>query len=158
VSSLQTKIAKNGNPFCIFKIEDYSTSIEMALFGDDYVRMGQYVEVGRFLHITGKTQNRWNSEQLEFKPTNIRLLTEMREKFCKELRVSLTLDALNAQLVAKINELVNAHPGTCTLQLHVVDHDERIDISLQSRTLKVSPANSLMRALEAMEGVSCKVA
>ena len=65
---------------------------------------------------------------------------------------------LNAQLVSKINDLVNAHPGTCTLHLHVVDHDERIDISLQSRTLKVAPANSLMRALEAMNGVTCKVA
>ena len=158
VSALQTKIAKNGNPFAIFKLEDYGTSMEMALFGDDYVRMGQYVEVGRFLHVTGKTQNKWNSDQLEFKPTNIRLLTEMREKFCKELRVSLTLDVLNAQLITKINDLVNAHPGTCTLHLHVVDHDERIDISLQSRTLKVAPANALMRALEAMNGVTCKVA
>ena len=98
----------------------------------------QYIEVGRFLHITGKTQNEWNSEQLEFKP-DIRLLNDMREKFCKELRVSLTIDSLNAQLVAKINELANAHPGTCTLSLNVVDHAERIEVSLQSRTLKVSP-------------------
>ncbi|MBC3783933.1 DNA polymerase III subunit alpha [Spirosoma utsteinense] len=158
VSAVQMRVTKSGNPFCIFKVEDYNSSLEMALFGDDYVRLVQYIEIGRFLHITGKTQNKWGSEQLEFKPTSIRLLNDMREKFCKELRVSLTLDALNAQLVSKINELVNAHPGTCTLHLHVMDRDERIDISLQSRTLKVSPANSLMRALEAMEGVTCKVA
>ncbi|WP_338870067.1 DNA polymerase III subunit alpha [Spirosoma sp. SC4-14] len=158
VTSLQTKIAKNGNPFCIFKIEDYSTAIEMALFGDDYVRMGQYVDVGRFLHITGKTQNRWNSDQLEFKPTNIRLLNEMREKFCKEVRVSLMLDVLNAQLINQINELINAHPGTCTLSLNVVDPIERIEVSLQARTVKVFPANTFLRALEAMDGVTCKVA
>ncbi|MGF7215073.1 DNA polymerase-3 subunit alpha [Spirosoma lacussanchae] len=158
VTAMQTKIARNGNPFCIFKIEDYNTAIEMALFGDDYVRMGQYVDVGRFLHITGKTQNRWNSEQLEFKPVNIRLLTEMRDKMCKEIRVSLMLDSVNAQLVAKLNELIGAHPGTCTLSLNVVDPNERIEVSLQSRTLKVSPANSFLRALEAMEGVTCKVA
>jgi len=158
VTAMQTKIARNGNPFCIFKIEDYNTAIEMALFGDDYVRMGQYVDVGRFLHITGKTQNRWNSEQLEFKPANIRLLTEMRDKMCKEIRVSLMLDSVNAQLVARLNELIGAHPGTCTLSLNVVDPNERIEVSLQSRTLKVSPANSFLRALEAMEGVTCKVA
>ncbi|MCK8490482.1 MULTISPECIES: DNA polymerase III subunit alpha [Spirosoma] len=158
VSSMQTKIAKNGNPFCIFKIEDYSTAVELALFGDDYVRMGQYIDVGRFLHITGKTQNRWNSDQLEFKATNIRLLNDMREKFCKEIKVSLTLDVLNAQLIAQINELVNAHPGTCTLSLNVVDPTERLEVSLQSRTLKVFPANTFLRALEAMDGVSCKVA
>ena len=158
VSAVQMRITKSGNPFCIFKFEDYNSSLEMALFGDDYVRLVQYIEVGRFLHITGKTQNKWGSEQLEFKPTSIRLLNDMREKFCKELRVSLTIDSLNAQLVAKINELVNAHPGTCTLSLNVVDHAERIEVSLQSRTLKVSPANSFLRALEAIEGVTCKVA
>lgn len=158
VTSLQTKIAKNGNPFCIFKIEDYSTAIEMALFGDDYVRMGQYVDVGRFLHITGKTQNRWNSEQLEFKATNIRLLNEMREKFCKEVRVSLMLDSLNSQLISQINELINAHPGTCSLSLNVVDPIERIEVSLQARTVKVFPDNAFLRALEAMDGVTCKVA
>jgi len=158
VTAMQNRIAKNGNPFCIFKIEDYNTAIELALFGDDYVRLGQYIEVGRFLHITGKTQNRWNSDNLEFKAASIRLLTEMREKMCKEIRVSLTIDALNAQLIARFNELVSAYPGTCNLSLNVVDHQENIQVSLQSRTLKVSPVNAFLRGLEAMEGVSCKVA
>ncbi|CCH52222.1 DNA polymerase III, alpha subunit [Fibrisoma limi BUZ 3] len=158
VSAVQTKIARNGNPFMIFKFEDYSTSVEMTLFGDDYVRMAQYVEVGRFLHITGKTQNRWNSDQLEFKPTSMRLLSEMRDKFCKELRVSLSLDSVNAQLIAKITELINAHPGTCTLLLNVADPIERIEVSLLSRTVKVAPSNTLLRALDSLDGVTCKVA
>ena len=158
VTAMQNRIAKNGNPFCIFKIEDYNTAIELALFGDDYVRLGQYIEVGRFLHITGKTQNKWNSDNLEFKAASIRLLTEMREKMCKEIRVSLTIDALNAQLIARFNELVSAHPGTCNLSLNVVDQQENIQVSLQSRTLKVSPVNAFLRGLEAIEGVSCKVA
>jgi DNA polymerase-3 subunit alpha len=151
-------MTKTGNPFCLFKLEDYHTSVELALFGDDYVRLGQYIDVGRFLHITGKTQNKWNSDQLEFKAVNIRLLNEMREKMCKEVRVSLTLDALNPQMVAQINDLINAHPGTCTLSLNVVDPDERLEISLQSRTLKVSPANTLLHGLDSLEGVSYKVA
>ncbi|AQG79400.1 DNA polymerase III subunit alpha [Spirosoma montaniterrae] len=158
VSSAEQRVSKNGNPWMKFVLEDYEGSMEIALFGDDYVRMGQYVETGRFLHITGKTQNKWSSDQLEFKASSIRLLNEMREKMCKEIRVSLTLDALNAQLVARLNELVSAHPGQCTLSLNVVDPQENIQVSLQSRTLKVSPGNTFLRALEAMEGVTCKVA
>ena len=90
-----------GNPFVIFKLEDYAGSVEMALFGDDYVRLGQYIEAGRFLQITGKTQNKWNSNDLEFRPSSIRLLTELRDKLCKEVRVSLTLDVLTPQLIAR---------------------------------------------------------
>lgn len=158
VSSVMNKIARNGNPFLIFKLEDYNGSVEMTLFGDDYVRMGQYVEVGRFLHVTGKTQNRWNSDQLEFKPTSIRLLSELRDKLCKEVRVSLPLSSVNAQLISTINSLIVAHPGTCNFLLNVTDPDERIEVSLLSRTVKVAPSNTLIRELERLNGVRCMVA
>ena len=130
----------------------------MTLFGEDYVKMGQYIEVGRFLHITGKTQNRWNSDQLEFKPANIRLLSELRDKLCKEVRVSLSLEAVTAQLISEINALITAHPGNCTLLLNVTDPDERMEVSMLSRTVKVAPNNSLLRGLESLDGVACKVA
>ncbi|OIN60886.1 DNA polymerase III subunit alpha [Arsenicibacter rosenii] len=158
VSSVINKIARNGNPFLIFKLEDYNGSVEMTLFGEDYVKMGQYIEVGRFLHVTGKTQNRWNSDQLEFKPTNIRLLSELRDKMCKEVRVSLSLEAVTAQLISEINALITAHPGNCTLLLNVTDPEERMEVSMLSRTVKVAPNNSLLRGLEALDGVACKVA
>jgi DNA polymerase III subunit alpha len=158
VSSVMQKIARNGNPFVIFKVEDYSGSLEMSLFGEDYVRMGQYIELGRFLHISGKTQNKWTSSDLEFKATNIRLLSELRDKMTREIRVSLTLDALNAQLVAQLNDLITAHPGHCTLYMTVQDPSENVSVSLLSRTVKVAPANTLIRALDSLEGVTCKVA
>lgn len=158
VSAVQVKTARNGNPFVIFKLEDYSTSVEMSLFGDDYVRMGQYIEVGRFLHVTGKTQNRWNSDQVEFKPTNIRLLTEIREKYCKELLITLDIACLSEQLIDTIDGLLKASPGTCNLSLKVIDADERIEVGLLSRTLKVHPANALLRGLDSLEGVTYKVA
>ena len=132
--------------------------MEMTLFGDDYARMAQYVEVGLFLHVTGKTQNRWNSDQLEFKPTNIRYLSEIREKLCKELLITLDLACLSDALVMQVNELLKAHPGTCSLSMKVVDPTDGIAINLQSRTLRVSPANTLLNALRAMDGIQCKVA
>ncbi|NID09421.1 DNA polymerase III subunit alpha [Fibrivirga algicola] len=158
VSAVQTRIAKNGNPFMIFKLEDYQGSMEMTLFGDDYARMAQYVEVGLFLHVSGKTQNRWNSDQLEFKPTNIRYLSEIREKMCKELAITINLAHLSEELINTINELVKAHPGTCTLSMKVQDPEEPVEVNLLSRTIRVFPANTLLNALRTMDGVRCKVA
>jgi DNA polymerase III subunit alpha len=158
VSSVQTRIAKNGNPFMIFKLEDYTGSMEMTLFGDDYARMAQYVEPGLFLHITGKTQNRWNSDQLEFKATNIRYLSEIREKLCKELAITINLACLSEELVQTIGELVKAYPGTCSLVLKVKDPDEPVEVTLNSRQFRVFPDNRLLNALKSMDGVYCKVA
>ncbi len=157
VTTVQTKITRTGNPFVIFGFEDYTGSIEMGLFGDDYVRLGSYIETGRFLHMTGKTQNKWNSEQLEFKPTSIRLLNEVRDKFCKEMRVSLSLDQVTPALIGQIDALLRKHPGTCNLLMTVADPTDGVQVSLLSRTLKVAPANELVRSLERLEGVACKL-
>ncbi|RZL99541.1 MAG: DNA polymerase III subunit alpha, partial [Pedobacter sp.] len=124
----------------------------------DYARMAQYVEVGLFLHVSGKTQNRWNSDQLEFKPTSIRYLSEIREKMCKELAITINLAHLSEELIDTINELVKAHPGTCTLSMKVQDPEEPVEVNLLSRTIRVFPANTLLNALRTMDGVRCKVA
>ena len=158
VSAVQTRIAKNGNPFMIFKLEDYQGSMEMTLFGDDYARLAQYVEVGLFLHVTGKTQNRWNSDQLEFKPTNIRYLSEIREKMCKELLITLDLALLSQAMIGQINDLVRASPGTCTLSIRVKDPNEPVEVNLLSRTMRVFPTNTLLNALRTIDGVQYKVA
>jgi DNA polymerase-3 subunit alpha len=87
VTSKQLRQSKNGNPFVIFKLEDYNGTVEMSLFGEDFVRMGNYIEEGLFLHVKGKLQNRWNSDTFEFRPNFIQLLTEVRTKYSKELCV-----------------------------------------------------------------------
>jgi DNA polymerase III subunit alpha len=157
VTTVVNKITRTGNPFVIFGFEDYTGSIEMSLFGDDYVRLGSYIETGRFLHITGKTQNKWSSEQLEFKPVSIRLLNEVRDKFCKEMRVSLSLDQVTPTLIGQIDALIRQHPGTCNLLMTVADPTDGVQVSLLSRTLKVAPVNELVRSLERLEGVMCKL-
>jgi DNA polymerase III subunit alpha len=157
VTTVVTKITRTGNPFVIFGFEDYTGSIEMSLFGDDYVRLGSYIETGRFLHITGKTQNKWSSEQLEFKPTSIRLLNEVRDKFCKEVRVSLSLEQVTPALIGQIDALLRQHPGSCNLLMTVADPTNGIQVNMLSRTLKVAPANELVRSLERLNGVLCKL-
>ncbi|PRY35510.1 hypothetical protein CLV58_11495 [Spirosoma oryzae] len=71
-----------------------------------------------------------------------------------------TRDAVDSKTTAfcLLFALHGSHPGTCNLSLNVVDPDERLEISLQSCTLKVSPANTLLNALDSLAGVSYKVA
>jgi len=157
VTSSQLRQARNGNPFIIFKLEDYNGSVEMSLFGEDYVRLGNYIEVGHFLHVKGKVQNRWNSDQYEFRPVSMQLLTEVRQKYSKELCVKLDLKYLNHEFVAKLSTIVRTYPGHCNLVLNVADAEDRVEVSLLSRPYKVSPVNELLRALGDLEGVSCRL-
>lgn len=157
VTSSQLRQARNGNPFIIFKLEDYNGAVEMSLFGEDYVRLNNYIEIGHFLHIKGKVQNRWNSDQFEFRPAAIQLLTEVRQKYSKELCVQLDLQVINNEFVAKIANLVKTYPGHCNLLMSIRDREEPVEVSLLSRPFKVAPVNELLKALEALEGVKCRL-
>ncbi|MDX5417630.1 MAG: DNA polymerase III subunit alpha, partial [Hymenobacteraceae bacterium] len=71
VTDVVIRTAKNGNPFALFTIEDYDTSMQMALFGEDYVKFSPYLKMGLYLFIRGKVQLRYKTEdQWELKPTN----------------------------------------------------------------------------------------
>ncbi|MFN4145436.1 MAG: OB-fold nucleic acid binding domain-containing protein, partial [Runella sp.] len=159
VSSAQVRTTKTGNPFCIFKIEDYTGSLEMSLFGEDFVKFSAYIQVGHFLYLKGKLQNRWKSEdQYEFKISSIQLLSQIREKMTKEIKLQLDLDLLDATLVHQLNQTVQRYPGHCTLSVSVVDHFSRTEVKMQSRQFRVAPTNEFFDSLKGLEGVSWKVA
>ncbi|KAA9356680.1 DNA polymerase III subunit alpha [Larkinella humicola] len=157
VTTKQLRQSKNGNPFVIFKLEDYNGTVEMSLFGEDFVRMGNYIEEGLFLHVKGKLQNRWNSDAFEFRPNFIQLLTEVRTKYSKELCVQLDLKLINNEFVTKIADLVKTYPGSCNLILRVTDDEDRVDVSMLSRPFKISPVNELLKELDAIDGVGYRL-
>ena len=154
VTSVMERMSKNGNPFMIFKLEDYRGSIEMLLGGEDCVKFKNYLEVGRFLYIKGKIQNRWKQEdQFEFKISSIQLLTEIRDKMCKKIRVNLTLDQIDAQFIMLLNETFNNNPGQCPVNVTVKDPDSQLEVEMVSRGYRVSPTNELFKTLEGSLGV-----
>ena len=155
VSSFQIRTTKTGNPFCIYKIEDYSGSVEMSLFGEDFVKFSNYIQVGHFLYLKGRLQNRWKSEdQFEFKPSQIQLLSQIREKLTKEIRLKIELDMIDETLVRQINEAVANNPGSCSLTLEVIDTIQHTEVKLLSRTRRVAPSNAFFKTLEGMTGLS----
>lgn len=154
VSSVTDRTMKNGNPMRIFKIEDYTGGIEMLLIGEDLVRYSNYIEVGRFLHVKGKVQNRWrNEDQFEFKPMNISLLTELREKLCKQITLRLTLDQISTSFVEDLHNMLQNYPGKCKLMVYVSDPESRVEVQMVSRAMHVSPENGLLKTLEKDYGV-----
>ncbi len=153
VSSVQIRQSKNGNPFAIFKIEDYSSATEMALFGQDYVNFSKFLQVGLFLFIRGKLQGRWGrQDELEFKPLQMELLSEIRNKLFKEIKISLGIQSINADLVNQINDITDRYPGTFDFKLKVIDPSENIDVQLLMRKGKVALSNDLAKELRELIG------
>jgi DNA polymerase-3 subunit alpha len=74
VSEAQHRIAKSGNKYGVFHIEDFTSKMELNLFTDDYVKYHNYLEPGTAIFMTGNLRQRFNKTEYEFKVSGISLL------------------------------------------------------------------------------------
>jgi DNA polymerase-3 subunit alpha len=109
--------------------------------------------MGLFLFIRGKVQTKWGREgDWEFKVTSMELLSEIRNKLFKEVKISLGLQFINAQLVEQIQETMAKFPGNFDFKLSVFDAEEKMDVLLLSRKQKVSSGNDFVKQLKELVG------
>jgi DNA polymerase-3 subunit alpha len=152
------KQGRNGQPFGLFSIEDYQTSVDLAMFGEEFLSFKHLINIGEFIYIKGRVEERYNQPGVwELRPKTIQLLSEIREKLTKGLHLYLYGDNISGPLVDHLEELFANHPGNCTLRLSVLDETENIGVDLHSMKYRISPDNDLMRALEKIKEVSIKV-
>jgi DNA polymerase-3 subunit alpha len=150
VTTTETKFSKNGNPYCRFTIEDFTSNYAFALFGKDYLQFKTFVETpNAMLHITGRYQSRWNSEtEFEFKITKIDLLSEVRTRLTKSLTLEVPCLVLDEKLIENIDAAVSKFPGKTKLRLKLIDEEESIVVSVNATQRNIDLNNDLLKELD----------
>ena len=150
---------KNGKPFGTLTLEDYHGSFTFFIFGDDYVKFKQYFMTGWFLFLTGKVeQKKWGNEnEVEFKINSISLLSEIRGKMIKGLKVNINLDDLTYDLMEKLEAITTKYKGDAKLYIEVNDQRENITLELFSKKYTIDPSAEMIQELKQLPEVVYKV-
>jgi DNA polymerase-3 subunit alpha len=158
VSSFAHRTTKNGKPFGTLSMEDYHGGFTFFLFGEDYVKFKEYFMTGWFLFLSGQVVGkRWAENELEFKITNIMLLSEVRGKMVKGLRVNIDLDDLTLDLMEKLEAITEKYKGEAKLYFDVVDRKENIALELFSKKFSIDPSAEMIKELKEIPEVIYKV-
>ncbi|HEY4650557.1 MAG TPA: OB-fold nucleic acid binding domain-containing protein, partial [Pontibacter sp.] len=140
VTEVVIRTGRNGNPFALFTIEDYDTSMQMALFGEDYVKFSPYLKSGLYLFIRGKVQLRYKTEdQWELKPINIQLLGDVMDKMAQGVQLNVNLQLLTPNIADALEEAIVASPGQKRLELTLMVPEERLALPTYSRKYRIDP-------------------
>lgn len=138
VTAVREGQTKNGNPYTIFKIEDYSGSYEMALFSDDSVNFGRYARIGLSVYITGKVQaKRYRLDELEVKIASVSLLSEMKDKLVSKITLQVPLSELNDTTVSELSALAKNNSGNSLLYFQIIGEEAHMNLQLFSRPAKI---------------------
>lgn len=158
VTDFAHRTTKNGKPFGTLTLEDYQGGFTFFLFGEDYVKYKEYFMKGWFLFIKGKVgQKKWAENELEFKVGSIMLLSEVRGKMVKGLRVNIDLDHLNYDLMEKLEGITEKYKGDAKLYFNVIDRRENITLELFSKRFSINPCEELMGELKLIPEIAYKV-
>jgi DNA polymerase III subunit alpha len=159
VSSFAHRTTKNGNPFGTLTLEDYHGSFTFFLFGEDYVKFKQYFMTGWFLFLSGTVvQKKYGGEhELEFKINSMMMLSEVRGKMIKGLRVHIDLDNLTLDLMEKLEAITTKYKGEAKLYIDIIDRKENITLELFSKKYTIDPSAEMIRELNEIPEVIYKV-
>ena len=144
-------VSKNGNPYGIAKIEDYSGSAEIPFWGNDWVTYQGYLNEGTFLFIKARCQpKKWRQDELELKITSMDLLPDVKEQLVQKLTILIPLSVLNSELVTELATLTKDHPGHTELYFRVTDDTDANHLSVDfiSRPVQLSVGRELIAFLK----------
>ncbi|MBN2236865.1 MAG: DNA polymerase III subunit alpha, partial [Bacteroidales bacterium] len=142
----KSKTTKSGKPFGSFQVTDYSGSITMTLFGEDFEKYKDFLDrMGQFLLIKANvTKPSWKNDEddFELKVVQLELLTDVFNKYVSKLAIGIPLESINEKMVADLTNLVKNNSGKATLAIQIIDDSE--GVLLRPSKLKVSPKEFLV--------------
>jgi DNA polymerase-3 subunit alpha len=132
VADAQHRTSKTGKQFGIFGLEDYSGKMEVALFGEDYVKYKDHFTPGTVLSVNGTFKNRFGKEDdFEFKLTGVMLLETVKRMLTKQLMLEIHPLLLTEELVLFLEKQIGQYPGKTALRIQLKDERSHRKIGLQ---------------------------
>lgn len=160
VTELREGFSKNGNPYAIAKVEDYSGVGSIPLFGETCAKWKNYFAVGTMVYVTGEVQGkRWNPNELELNVGNVQFLGDVKDQLIKSITLTLPLTTVTNDrsfidgFIAHIIE----HPGDIELFINLYDATDGMITRLFAKSIKVSVDRKFMQFVNSHSVLEYKI-
>lgn len=162
INNVLFKTTKTGQPFCTFTLEDYETSINPALFRDDYTKFAPLINPRNYpneqvppMYVKLKqelrrhTQDQWDLRILTMEP-----LADVAEKRSKGVRVRLDLRTVTGPMLDRLQDAIDHAPGSKRLEIQFVEPHEHLAVDMFSRKFQIEP-KTFIEKMHEMEMQVC---
>jgi len=140
VTETQQRTSKKGSPFGIFTIEDFSGSIQILLFNEDYLKRKHMLEEGNNIFIIAQVEERRHQPgNYDVRVVEMYLLPEAMNKLANTVTLTVNAIDIDDTLVKKLAKTAKEHAGNCILQIRVNDPEDGKSLFMKTSKLKVEP-------------------
>ncbi len=158
VTGFREGMTKTGKPYGILRMEDFTGSGEIALFGQNYIDYAKYGKEGMYLLVSGKMEPRkYNENVLDFRIASIKLLQDEKDSLIDNISITLPIHDLDEQTVNELTTIIHNNPGNSLLYFKVVDGNNNISLNLFSRSVRLNVTKELVDYLTENENIDFKI-
>lgn len=156
VSKAEHRISQKGTGWGRFTIQDYTGSLEITMFSENYAKFKSFFEEGVCVYVSGEYKQRYNSDEMEFRVNEVRLLEAVGAEKTSSITLRIPVERLSTELIDSIDALCKTHKGKHELKMELLDYTNKERLSFTSQARKVHVDNELLAALSGL-GVECGV-
>jgi DNA polymerase-3 subunit alpha len=157
VTDAQHRIAKSGNKYGNFVIEDYTGKMEFPLFSDDYLRLSPILQPGSTVLIVGYLKQRYNRNEFEFKVNGVTLAETMLANLTRSLTIEVQPKDINAELIRFFEKNIKRNPGKTAFKLILNDVHKKMKVNLIATSYGIELNPELVQFLETTPGIGMMV-
>ena len=158
VSGFREGMTKTGKPYGILKVDDFTGSGEIALFGQNYIDYAKYGREGMYLLISGKMEPRpYNKDILDFQIKSIKLLQDEKDKMIENIYITVPIHSLDEPTINELSTMIKTHPGNSLLYFRVVDGEHNVSLNMFSQKIKVNVTRELIDYLSESDTLDFKI-
>ena len=130
IADAQHKIARSGNKYGNFVVEDYSGKTEILLFSEDYLKFSPFLQQGSTVLITGYFKQRYNKEEAEFKMVSVSLAETMKRNLTRQVSIEVSPQDISEDMIGFMEKNLKYNLGSATLKFVLSEPKNNMKIHL----------------------------
>ncbi len=156
VSAVKHGISKKGTGWGRFTIMDYSESIEIMLFNEDYLKFKDYLRQGEVVYIKGLYKQKWGREEFSLVVDDVRQMEMVGEEMTESITIKIHVDDLTQEKIDGIQKLCLECKGKHSVKFLLIDRINKQKLSLKAPNQPVLADSVFVKGLEDL-GVGYKL-
>lgn len=135
VTSAKEFVAKNGNKYGRYKVEDKFGVFEFPLFKEKYMKFGCFMTEGTAVLVSGTVVQSFRDKDInpdanELRVDEVRLLDSILEETNRHVKIMLDINTISPELCRELVEIIKGNPGKQPYSIVLVDNGQKLKSTL----------------------------
>jgi DNA polymerase-3 subunit alpha len=136
IRSVREGRSRKDEPLHFVRLEDFSGSLEVVVFGDTLAGFGKKLERGAVILVAGRVAR--DEDRVRLVADDMVPLDEAAVGLATSARLHLHAQGLSRERLERLEKVIRAHPGRCGLFLH-------LHLGQQTEVVQKLPETSAVR-------------